>query len=93
MAYDPKAALDAATVKTGDKVTGILALSPDGNLVRLRPGSVRLGASVEQGVFIVGLKPGWKLADSAAIAEVKKRSEAGEKSNPRGKPSPKKATA
>jgi hypothetical protein len=81
---DPKAQLAAATRKDG-----ILALNPKGDLVRLRPGSIRLAASVEKGLYLEGLKDGWRLATDADLKDKSKAGIEGEKANPRGGASPK----
>lgn len=86
MSTDPKKQLDEATT-----ATGILAINPAGSLVRLRPGSVRLGATVDKGVFLQGLKPGWRLATKADVAAKTAAEKELDKNNPRGSASPKKA--
>ncbi len=59
----PEAELEAATVRgPGGRVRGFRAVGPSGQMVLLRPDQVRLDATVERGVHIVGLKPGWRLA-------------------------------
>lgn len=62
--------LQAAT-ETDEKgrVRGIYAVSPNGDLIRLVPGSVSLAASVERGVYLEGLKDGWRLAQSTERLE------------------------
>lgn len=62
--------LQAAT-ETDEKgrVRGIYAVSPNGDLIRLVPGSVALAASVERGVYLEGLKDGWRLAQSTERLE------------------------
>ena len=44
---------------------GHLVFNPAGNLVKLRPGSIRLAISLEKGEYFEGLKDGWKLATKA----------------------------
>jgi hypothetical protein len=72
---------------------GILAINPGGDLVRLRPGSVKLAADVERGTYLTGLKDGWKLAAPADVKAKQAAAADGEKKSPRGKPSPKKSGA
>lgn len=73
-------AFEAAAVRNADgKVRGYRAFSPDGHLVVMRPDAIRLAASVEQGTFIEGLKPGWKLAteaDEKRVAEENQKKDA-----------------
>jgi hypothetical protein len=83
---DPKSQLAAASRKDG-----ILAVNPKGDLVRLRPGSVRLAASVDKGTYLEGLKEGWRLASDA---DLKDKASADKARPPRdGGPSPKKSGA
>ena len=46
-------------------LTGHLAMSPSGNLVKLRPKSVAPAISDEGKQYIRGLKDGWRLASEA----------------------------
>lgn len=45
---------------------GHMVFTPAGTLIRLKPGSLKPQWG-EDGVFIAGLKPGFKLADFASI--------------------------
>lgn len=52
--------------KGEDKVlAGHYAINPAGNMVRLRPGAVRMAVSLERGEYIEGLKEGFLLSDKA----------------------------
>lgn len=70
MSNDPKKQLEAATVPGG-----ILAINPNGGLVRLQPGSVKLAASVERGVYLDGLKEGWRLAGAEDVKSASAKEE------------------
>lgn len=66
--------LDDATVKDKQgRVRGFAAVGPAGQAVLLRPGALELQASVERGVEVVGLKPGWKLASAAEFTRPRSR--------------------
>lgn len=59
-----------AALKTATQLNGsVLVVGPSGDLVHVRPGVISLAASVERGVEIVGMKPGFRLATAADIAE------------------------
>ena len=79
-AADPKAQLEAATRKDG-----ILAINTRGDLVRLRPGTVRLAASIDKGAYLEGLKDGWRLASEADLKAKAEAEQKNEKTNPSGK--------
>lgn len=62
---DPKKEMESAAVYSASgAVTGYLAKGPCGQLVKLAPQTVRLAASVEQGIHIVGVKEGWSLVSA-----------------------------
>lgn len=76
-------ALEAATDRDGEgKVRGYHVVSPNGDLVLARPGTLRVTAIVGEGEVINGLKAGWRLAtadDHKAKAAAKAKHEAAEK--------------
>lgn len=60
--------IDDAAVKNDKGVLrGHLAVGPAGQLVVIPPGIIGLSATVETGVQIVGLKPGWRLGTHADV--------------------------
>lgn len=81
-ANDPKAELEAAAVYDDQqRLRGHNVITKDGNLVLLRPGMLALGADVDRGVHITGLKDGQRLAtaeDVALKAEMEERRKARE---------------
>jgi hypothetical protein len=83
----------AAQLAAASTKDGIAAINPSGHLVRLPPRSVHLAASAERGIYLEGLKLGWRLA----TAEDRKAARAAEidrdKAAARGTPSPKKSGA
>lgn len=62
---DPVKQLKDATQLNGS----VLLINPRGDLVHARPGVVSLAASVERGVEVVGLKPGFRLATAEDVAK------------------------
>lgn len=60
--------IDAAAVHDDKgRVRGHLAIGPSDQLVILPPGTIGLDATVEKGVFITGLKEGWRLGTDADV--------------------------
>lgn len=74
---DPKKQLEEAAVYSEKKaLRGYLLIGPEGQLVLSRPDVLSLAASVERGVYIEGLKDGWKLGSQA---DVKRKEDEGKK--------------
>ncbi len=56
-------------------VRGVRVQNPRGDIVLDSRGEIRLAASVERGVYIEGLKDGWKLASAKDEADRKAANE------------------
>lgn len=65
---------DAAVYAADGKLCGHHAIGPDGQLVLAK--GLGLAASVERGVYIDGLKDGWKLGSEADVKRKKAEGEA-----------------
>lgn len=67
----------------GKVEAGVMCVGPAGQLVRVAPGVIHLEASVKEGVYLVGLKPGWRLACKADLdAAAKAAASADKKEKP-----------
>jgi hypothetical protein len=58
---------EAAKINPDNKLAGHWTIGSDGNLKLARPGRLSLGASIDRGVYVDGLKDGERLATKADL--------------------------